>query len=216
MSTQATKFSITDHLILAFDQLVRITTHHLSPETRANPAEKLPETELSDSERKQSIALMRINYAGEVAAQALYQGQATFAREGTLKQKLYHAADEENDHLHWCYIRLQELGGRTSYLDPFWYIGAHGIGMLASYCGDKWSLGFLAETENQVIEHLDNHLLAISHRDQRSRAVITQMKIDEGQHATLAIQNGAVALPLPIKWLMRMQSKVMTTLAYWV
>ncbi len=183
---------------------------------RESPANTQPDNELSEQDKTLSGRLMRINHAGEVAAQGLYQGQALTAKLPEVRGKMQEAAQEENDHLNWCATRIQELGTHTSYLDPIWYAGSVAIGALAGLAGDKWSLGFVAETEKQVVAHLDEHLHTISFRDDKSRAILEQMKEDEGKHATTAIESGAMDLPPPIKGLMRLTSKVMTRSAYWI
>lgn len=171
---------------------------------------------LSESDKQLAARFMRINHAGEVAAQGLYTGQALTAKLPQVREKMQQAADEENDHLNWCATRLNELGARTSYLDPFWYVGSVTIGALAGLAGDKWSLGFVAETEKQVVAHLDSHLEKLNPEDKNSRAVLEQMKEDEGKHATTALESGGAALPAPIKGLMKLTAKVMTKTAYWI
>lgn len=159
---------------------------------------------------------MRVNHAGEVAAQGLYQGQALTAKLNNIREKMQHAADEEIDHLVWCQQRLQELDSHTSYLHPLWYLGSFTIGAVAGLAGDKWSLGFVAETENQVSEHLASHQRKLPNDDLKSKAIITQMREDEIQHAKMAVSAGAADLPRGIKWLMTITAKVMTATAYWV
>jgi ubiquinone biosynthesis monooxygenase Coq7 len=156
---------------------------------------------------------MRINHAGEMAAQALYQGQSLTARDPLLAEKLKYACMEESDHLNWCRNRLQELGERPSLLDPLWYAGSFCIGMAAGIAGDRWNLGFLAETEHQVVRHLDSHLQQLPAGDSRSRSIVKQMKIDEQGHAELAENLGAAELPQSMKKLMTLTSKVMTSVA---
>jgi ubiquinone biosynthesis monooxygenase Coq7 len=156
---------------------------------------------------------MRVNHAGEMAAQALYQGQRLTARDPELSEKLKYASIEESDHLNWCRKRLQELDERPSLLDPLWYTGSFAIGMAAGLAGDRWSLGFLAETEHQVVRHLNSHLQRLPAADSRSRAIVEQMKIDEQGHADVAENLGAAELPQPVKQLMKLTSKVMTILA---
>ncbi|MBI5462347.1 MAG: 2-polyprenyl-3-methyl-6-methoxy-1,4-benzoquinone monooxygenase, partial [Gammaproteobacteria bacterium] len=146
----------------------------------------------------------------------LYQGQALTARLDTVRERMAQAADEENDHLVWCAARLRELGSHTSRLDPLWYLGSAGIGALAGIAGDKWSLGFVAETERQVVNHLDEHLTTMAPHDHKSRAILEQMKIDELHHGTTALEAGGAALPGPVKQLMQAMSKVMTGTTYWV
>lgn len=171
---------------------------------------------LSDTDKIQAGRFMRINHAGEVAAQGLYTGQALTANMEDVREKMQEAAQEENDHLNWCATRLKELGSHTSYLDPFWYVGSVTIGALAGIAGDKWSLGFVAETEKQVVEHLDRHLEQLSDQDQRSRAILEQMKEDESKHATTALESGGAQLPAPIKDLMKLTAKLMTKSTYWI
>jgi ubiquinone biosynthesis monooxygenase Coq7 len=181
---------------------------------KASPADCIESNiALSDIEQTQSIQMMRINHSGEICAQALYQGQAMFAKSNAQYQSLLTAAMEENDHLHWCKQRLENLNGRTSWLNPLWYAGSFGIGMLAGVAGDQISLGFLAETEKQVTRHLASHLAQMSHKDQKSRAILQQMQQDEIQHATNAIQAGGVELPYTIRFLMRATAKVLTITA---
>ena len=160
---------------------------------------------------------MRINHAGEVAAQGLYQGQAITARSDEVRRSMEHSAREENDHLVWCQDRLEALGSHTSWLNPVWYTGSFAIGALAGWAGDKWSLGFVNETEQQVVRHLDEHLERMVPEDQPSRAVLEQMKIDEAHHGEVAMSLGGVDLPWPVRRLvMPMVSKTMTRTAYWV
>jgi len=182
--------------------------------SRDYPAEKIPsENKLTVDQQRVSAGLMRVNHAGEMAAQALYQGQSLTARDPTLCEKFRHASIEEADHLNWCRRRLQELDAKPSVLDPLWYAGSFTIGMAAGIAGDRWNLGFLAETEHQVVRHLESHLERLPEQDKRSRAIIEQMKTDEQSHADLAENLGAARFPQPIKNLMRFTSKVMTTLA---
>jgi ubiquinone biosynthesis monooxygenase Coq7 len=183
---------------------------------RDNPASAVADTDLSDSERRHAGGLMRVNHAGEVSAQGLYQGQALTARLPTVRDKMERAAIEENDHLVWCEQRLAELGTHHSHLNPLWYAGSFVIGATAGLIGDKWSLGFVAETEHQVIRHLDQHLASLPAEDQRSRAILEQMKIDEAHHATTALHYGGAELPWPVKKMMGAMSKVMTRSAYWI
>ncbi|MFP4607063.1 MAG: 2-polyprenyl-3-methyl-6-methoxy-1,4-benzoquinone monooxygenase [Thiohalospira sp.] len=181
---------------------------------RPDPAAGVPEAELSDAERAHVGGLMRINHAGEVSAQGLYEGQALTARLPQVRERMERAAREENDHLVWCEGRVRELGTHVSYLNPLWYFGSLTIGALAGAAGDRWSLGFVAETEHQVIRHLDGHLAQLPEQDQRSRAILEQMKEDEGHHATVALTAGGEALPRPVRGIMGQVSKVMTGLAY--
>ncbi|MFO7604033.1 MAG: 2-polyprenyl-3-methyl-6-methoxy-1,4-benzoquinone monooxygenase [Gammaproteobacteria bacterium] len=183
---------------------------------RPDPARDIPEAELSDAERELAARLMRINHAGEVAAQGLYTGQALTAKLPEVRDKMERAALEENDHLAWCANRIQELGRHKSLLNPFWYAGSVTIGALAGLAGDKWSLGFVAETEHQVVRHLDEHLTQLAPHDTRSRAILEQMKTDEGRHATVALHAGGAHLPGPVQRLMALSSRVMTKTAYWI
>ncbi len=210
------RYTPLDHLIVNFDQALRTLAGRPLVTGRANPADDRDETELSETEKAESARLMRVNHAGELAAQALYQGQALTARLENVRDRMEQAAEEENDHLDWCEKRVNELGGHVSYLNPFWYAGSFAIGAAAGILGDKWSLGFVAETEKQVIKHLDSHLNTISPNDQKSRAIIEQMKIDEAHHGAEAKRAGGAELPEPAKQLMNAVSKVMTGSAYWI
>ena len=209
-------YSPLDQLLGGLDQALR-TVFGPPPEAqRPNPAAALPEADLDTAQRELAARLMRINHAGEICAQALYQGQAVTAQLPNVRDKMEQAAAEENDHLAWTAERLRELGSHTSYLNPLWYAGSFAIGATAGLAGDKWSLGFVAETERQVVRHLDGHLERLAPADEKSRAILEQMREDEGKHATVAIESGAAALPEPIRQLMRLMSKVMTTTAYWI
>ncbi|MDQ6981623.1 MAG: 2-polyprenyl-3-methyl-6-methoxy-1,4-benzoquinone monooxygenase [Mariprofundus sp.] len=168
---------------------------------------------MNNEQKRLAAGLMRVNHAGEMAAQALYQGQSLTARDPKLADKLKYASIEEADHLNWCRNRLEELDERPSLLDPLWYAGSFAIGMAAGIAGDRWNLGFLAETEHQVVRHLDSHLDRLPKNDIRSHAIVAQMKIDEQGHAELAEGLGAAELPRPIKQFMKLTSKVMTSLA---
>ena len=201
-----------DALVLAFDRAIR-TLSGSAQARRSNPSAQLAAPELSDDDRKESIALMRVNHAGEVAAQALYQGQGLTARASEIQEKLAHAADEELDHLAWTRERLTELGGRPSVLDPLWYVGSFVIGAIAGAVSDKASLGFLQATEEQVEAHLGTHLRHLPAGDTASRAIVEQMKRDEAQHAQTARELGAETLPRTLQALMRLSAKIMTTAA---
>ena len=181
---------------------------------RPNPAENIKETELSEAERELAGRLMRVNHSGEVAAQGLYQGQALTAKLPKVRDKMQRAAEEENDHLDWCEHRVVEMGTHLSYMNPVWYAGSVAIGAIAGLAGDKWSLGFVTETENQVVHHLDSHLDQITEKDQKTRAILKQMKEDEMNHATIALNAGGAPLPTPVKKLMGLTSKVMTKIAF--
>lgn len=200
-----------DQFIIALDSGLR--TVFASPHAaRAYPA-SAPEAALSESERAQAAALMRVNHVGEVCAQALYSGQALTTKNEAVRDELRQAAAEETDHLAWCEQRLNELGGRKSLLNPLWYGGAFTMGLVAGALGDKWNLGFLAETERQVEAHLDGHLQQLPEADARSRAVVEQMKTDEAQHAQTAVSHGAASLPTPVQYAMRFAADVMRATA---
>ena len=171
---------------------------------------------MADADRLRSAALMRVNHAGEVAAQALYAGHAVVARDARVRDAMLQAAAEESDHLDWCETRVAELDSHVSYLTPVWYIGSFAIGAMAGSTGDKWSLGFVMETERQVVEHLDTHLERLPEHDQKSRAILQQMRQDEMRHASAARDAGAGELPLPLRVLMRCCAKMMTGTAYWI
>lgn len=206
---------IPDALILQFDRALR-TVFAPAASRRPHPDAGLPEAELSEAERRHVAGLMRVNHSGEVCAQALYQGQALTARNPEAARALRDASEEETEHLAWCERRLTELGSHKSYLNPLWYGGSFAIGVLAGALGDRWNLGFLAETERQVEGHLDGHLQRLPAQDAKSRAILEQMKADEIRHAETAIAHGGAELPLPVKLAMKLSSKVMTQTAYWV
>ena len=210
------KYSPLDHLLMGVDVGVRTLLGQPKITERVNPAINESETELSETDRELAGRLMRINHAGEVAAQGLYQGQALTAKLPDVREKMERAALEENDHLDWCEKRITETGTHVSYLNPVWYAGSVAIGALAGIAGDKWSLGFVAETEHQVVKHLNEHLQRLPESDNKSRAILEQMKQDEGRHATVAIEAGGAELPAPIKNLMGLCSKVMTRTAFWI
>ena len=204
-----------DRFIIEFDKGLR-TLFAPAASARPLPGKQLDEAPLSAAEKKLAAALMRVNHSGEICAQALYQGQALTARNPAAKAALEQAALEETEHLSWCETRIHELGSHTSYLNPLWYTGSLAIGALAGALGDKWNLGFLAETEHQVERHLAGHLSRLPAADLKSRAVVEQMQVDEARHAATALEQGGVALPLPIKQGMQLTSKLMTRAAYWV
>jgi len=207
-------YSPADSLLMNFDQALRTLFGRPLVTERPNPAEPLPEVELSDAQRDHIARLMRINHTGEVCAQALYQGQALTARDPVVRKSMQRSAAEENDHLDWCEQRVEELGGRLSLLNPLWYAGSFAIGALAGVAGDKWSLGFVAETERQVEGHLDEHLGQVPAEDRRTRAILEQMKTDEIEHGQKALSHGGVPLPGPIRALMKATSKIMTQSVY--
>jgi 3-demethoxyubiquinol 3-hydroxylase len=183
---------------------------------RESPAQEVDDAPMTAAEKSASAAFMRVNHVGEVCAQALYQAQSVTSRNPVVRERMRRAAEEENDHLNWCADRIEALGGHRSLLNPVWYGGAFAIGACAGLAGDRWNLGFVAETERQVVEHLSGHLQSLPAQDRRSRAVVEQMRRDEGEHATMAVTAGAADLPAPIKQLMRMASRVMTTTAHYV
>lgn len=204
-----------DELIVAFDKGLR-TVFAPAQSLRATPGEKLPEAGMTEQEKMHAAALMRVNHSGEICAQALYQGQALTARNPRARAALEQAAREETEHLAWTEQRIEALGGRKSLLNPVWYAGSFAIGALAGLAGDRWNLGFLAETERQVVKHLEGHLQRLPADDRKSRAVLEQMRDDEARHATSAIKHGGGELPEPAKAAMRASSKVMTETAYWL
>lgn len=207
------KLPAPDAFILQFDKALR--TVFASAQTRREyPDAGLPEAEMSDAEKRHAAGLMRVNHSGEVCAQALYQGQALTARNPEAARALLEASDEETEHLAWCEKRLNELGSHKSFLNPIWYAGSFALGALAGALGDKWNLGFLAETERQVEGHLDGHLSKLPAQDAKSRAIVEQMKADEIKHADTAIAHGGAELPEPVKQSMRLTSKVLTIAAY--
>ena len=206
-------YSPVDQLLINIDRGLRTVFGKPQVTERPNPADNVTDDVLSEQEKISAACLMRINHSGEVAAQGLYQGQAITAKLPEVREKMERAALEENDHLAWCAKRLYELNSHTSYLNPLWYAGSVTIGALAGLAGDKWSLGFVAETEHQVVEHLESHLTRLPEKDLKSRAILEQMKEDEGRHATVALGAGGAQLPSPIKILMRAASRIMTSTA---
>ena len=202
-----------DQLIIGFDKALR-TVFAPARSVRPVPGDNLPEATLSDEERRHVAALMRINHCGEICAQALYQGQAVMSRDPVVRRELEQASNEETEHLAWTEQRIAELGGRKSLLNPLWYGGSFALGMLAGRLGDRWNLGFLAETERQVEDHLSGHLAQLPADDLRSREIVAQMKVDEARHAQTAVGLGAHELPAPAKQLMKLASRVMTVTAY--
>ena len=213
---QTRHYSPADKFLMHLDTGLRTVFGRPRVTERPNPAEQVEEAELTQAEKELGGRLMRINHAGEVAAQGLYEGQALTARLPEVRDKMERAAMEENDHLAWCESRINELGSHKSLLNPLWYGGSLAIGAIAGLAGDKWSLGFVTETERQVVRHLDTHLAQLSEKDQKSRAILEQMKEDEGHHATAALHAGGAELPTPIKKFMALTSKVMTKTAFWV
>jgi 3-demethoxyubiquinol 3-hydroxylase len=213
MTKPARSFDITDRLFGEIDKIIKILT---VPASSSRPLPLAPESALSEPERTHSARLMRVNHAGEIAAQALYQGQALTARSASTRASMQEAAAEEKDHLAWCETRLKELQGHTSVLNPLWYVGSFTIGAAAGALGDATSLGFIAETEKQVEMHLSDHLQRLSHKDLRSRAIIDQMRSDEVRHGEKAASLGGKPLPFAVAILMRATSRLMTKASFWV
>ena len=209
MTEPVRQYSPADRLIGRFADGLRA----LAPESRRRPAPAAAETELSEAERQQAASLMRVNHAGEVAAQGLYHGQALVARDPELRRQLLDAAREERDHLAWCAERLDQLRDGPSKLSPLWYAGSVTIGALAGLAGDRRSLGFVAETERQVSAHLDEHLQRLPEADARSRAVVQAMKADEERHGAEALEAGGALPPPPVRGLMRVVAGLMKSAA---
>jgi ubiquinone biosynthesis monooxygenase Coq7 len=204
-----------DRLIVSFDRGLR-TLFGPSTSLRPTPGEAAPDAQMDAGARSHSAALMRVNHTGEVCAQALYDGQALTARSSSARVALERAAQEETEHLAWTAGRIEELGGRKSILDPLWYAGSFAIGAATGLLGDRWNLGFLAETERQVVEHLESHLAKLPPEDRKSRAIVQEMRSDEARHAMTAREHGGAELPLPARALMRIASRVMTRTSYWL
>jgi 3-demethoxyubiquinol 3-hydroxylase len=201
-------------LILSLDRALHTVTPGAVHCSRPNPAGPMVE-DISDSDARSRVAgLMRVNHSGEVCAQALYQGQALTARDPATREAMSHAASEEIDHLAWCESRLRELDARPSLLNPIWYTGSFAIGAIAGLIGDRWSLGFLAETERQVVDHLQQHLDRLPEEDHRTRNIVLQMQEDEVRHGEGAADAGAAELPQPVSSMMRSVARVMTTIAF--
>ncbi len=213
---QERKYSMTDKLCLGADQFLRALLNNPETSGRVYPGGKQKESPLTPAQSKRSAGLMRINHAGEICAQALYQGQALASRHPQTRAKLEQAAIEEGDHLAWCQKRLAELGSHTSYLNPLWYMGSFMIGLSAGMAGDRYSLGFVAETEKQVVAHLKGHLKALPEEDHKSYKILAQMQLDEERHRQEAEHLGARPLPKMIQRLMRLASRVMVKTAYWI
>jgi len=208
-------FSLADRIIGEIDRAIKILWNPVLS-SRAPPVRPSGELVLEESERLESCRLMRVNHSGEVAAQALYQGQALTARDGAVAQAMQRAADEELDHLGWCELRLRELNGRTSVLNPLWYFGSFAIGALAGALGDRASLGFISETEKQVESHLTDHLERLPAADKQSRAILEQMRHEEIRHGETAASLGGATLPFPVRAAMRLTSKGLTHGSYWL
>jgi len=203
-----------DTLIIECDKALKTLSMPSVEAGRDIPGSDLSENEMTKAEKAKSIALMRVNHSGEVSAQALYQGQALTAKLPDVRRAMEQAAAEETEHLVWCQQRINHYGGHVSILNPLWYAGSFTLGAIAGKAGDKWSLGFVVETERQVVNHLEEHLAKISEKDLKSRAVLEQMKEDELHHGTMALEAGGAALPAPIKLAMSLVSKIMTQSSY--
>jgi len=203
-----------DRLLAGVNNALRTVTAPAGQSPRANPAGDVEDSVMDEIQRAHAAGLMRVNHAGEVAAQGLYQGHAVVARDPEVEDQMQKAADEEFDHLAWCEQRLDELGEQPSRLSPVWYAGAFTIGALSGALGDKWSLGFIAETERQVCDHLESHLDALPAEDARSRAIVSTMRDEEAEHGENAVAAGAAELPKALKKLMQATAKVMTATAY--
>lgn len=205
-----------DQLLMGVDEMLKGTRVRAdSPQARPTPTSEGGSELHTDAERRHAAGLMRVNHAGEIAAQALYRGQALTARTSEVRQHMLEAAVEEEDHLRWCEQRLSELGEQPSRLEPLWFAGAYVMGAAAGLGGDGWSLGFVAETEKQVGQHLQSHLDLLPEKDQRSRAIVAAMHADEMRHGEEAMAAGGRRLPHPLQRLMRHAARVMTRSAYW-
>ena len=210
-----TKMGKIDEIIVAIDKALRVATG-VASSSRPNPGSRAADNELDESERRHSAGLMRVNHVGEVCAQALYDSQGCFSTNDQLKRQFSQAGREEEDHLAWTMERLRELGSRPSLLNPVWYAGSYALGILAARAGDAHSLGFVVETERQVEAHLVGHLESLPVKDEKSRAIVEQMRIDEVSHGQAAQSMGAAETPLPVRKLMQAMAKVMTTTAYYL
>lgn len=204
-----------DTFLIAADSALR-TLSGASHAARAYPAAQVPGAALDAAQRRLSGALMRVDHVGEVCAQALYTAQALSTRDAALRRQFEHAAREETDHLAWTQKRLRELGAHTSVLNPLWYVGAFGFGLIAGRAGDAVSLGFVVETERQVEQHLDGHLRRLPSADLASHAIVRQMKADEARHGATARNAGAAPLPWPVRWAMRLAARVMTSASHYI
>jgi len=203
-----------DRLLAGAGNALRAIAAPAGRPARENPASDVAESDLTDQQKTHAAGLMRVNHAGEVAAQGLYQGHATVVRDPNLEAQMQRAANEEFDHLAWCEQRLAELNAGPSLLSPVWYAGAFAIGAASGILGDRWSLGFIAETEKQVCAHLDSHLDRLPDGDNKSRAIIKTMRDEEEEHGENAVEAGAADLPTPVQRLMQLTAKVMTSTAY--
>lgn len=213
---QTTPLSVLDRLILHADKQLKAMAGGRPEHIRPSPADSLDNSELSAEQKRTSAGLMRVNHAGEVCAQGLYEGQALTAKLPKVREQVREAADEEEDHLHWCQKRLDELGSHTSYLNPFWYSASFALGAGAGLISDRVSLGFVAATEEQVCKHLQDHLARLPTEDVKSRAVVETMLDDEARHAHSALEAGGIRFPAPVKAAMTLTSKAMTVASYYI
>ena len=204
-----------DQLICEFDRALKISTGSLKIALKPSPAHTIQDKPLTEKDQLRSARLMRVNHTGEVCAQALYQGQALTARNSAVTDIMQHAAEEECDHLVWCETRLAELNTHTSFLNPFFYLGSMAMGAFVGALGDRTNLGFLAATEDGVVQHLTNHLTELPEDDDKSRAIVTKMREDESRHAHLAIESGGRVFPALARRLMNGMSRLMTKTTYW-
>ena len=210
-------YNALDHFLFHIDRGLRTVFAKPNMKTAPSPADKINTSpELNRSEQQLSARLMRVNHAGEIAAQGLYHGQALTAQDEKIKQQMHNCAEEEQAHLNWCEQRLAELNDRPSALTPVWYLGSYTIGAATGMLGDKWSLGFISETEKQVVQHLDEHLSRLPEQDQKSREILLKMREEEAMHDKTAQDAGAYELPKPAKLAMHAVSKIMTRTAYWI
>jgi len=204
-----------DGAIAGIDRVLRVLSG-VTVAARPTPAAKVVENAMDDAERRRSAGLMRVNHVGEICAQALYEAQGSFAKNDAIRAQFVQAGRDEEDHLAWTAQRLRELGSHTSILNPLWYAGAYAVGVMAARWGDAQSLGFVVETERQVEAHLASHLRKLPASDEKSRAIVEQMRVDEVAHGASAQQMGAADLPAPARGLMRVMGKIMTTTAYYI
>lgn len=207
-------YSFLDQLCMDMDKVLRTLFGKPQTTSRENPSTGETEPLLTQEQRQHSAGLMRVNHTGEVCAQALYHAQGLSSLRPEIKVQMQQAAIEEGDHLAWCDKRLKELGSHTSYLNPFWYAGSFALGLTAGLIGDKWNLGFLAETEQQVVQHLETHLQLLPEQDSKSYKILKQMHLDEASHRDEAIAAGGASLPSFVKILMRCMSRLMVKAAY--
>ncbi len=213
---QLSNSSFADKMVMVLDTGLRTLLNNPNITERPDPSKSVSDSDLSEQQKKHIAGLMRINHCGEVCAQGLYQGQSLTARTKEVRDKMNISAQEENDHLKWTADRLEQLGSHTSHLNPLFYVGSLAMGTMAGLVGDKWSLGFVAETERQVVKHLEDHLQQLPESDKKSISILEMMKEDELRHATKAIEAGASELPMVVKKLMQLSSKVMTRSTYWI